>query len=261
MFEYREVEMPENCIFKISPSQISKFFEYPSVWFKEQVLNEIEFTGNTATMIGTVCHHIFECVALNKEVDRKTISKELNKIDNPDIDISEVEKIYPEVATVVVNDYLLKNMPTKVEFPVVAEVLNNVYIGGTVDNLTGSILIDYKIVGSKPNTETIPFHYKIQLLSYAYALKKNNVFVDRIRIVYGVKPTKTLPARVYTVTEQINLKDEELAKETLYLIAETVLKYKECPELAYLLFKSMKLKELNNNSEKSFLHNNTTNKN
>ena len=36
---YKDVVMPEDCIFKISPSSINKFFEYPSVWYAENVLN------------------------------------------------------------------------------------------------------------------------------------------------------------------------------------------------------------------------------
>jgi hypothetical protein len=75
-------------------------------------------------------------------------------------------------------------------------------------------------------------------------MNRNNHFIDRIRIVYCVKPTKTLPIRVITVTEEIGHKDWELINETLELMADTILLAKKQPELVYLLFKSMKLKEV-----------------
>lgn len=107
------------------------------------------------------------------------------------------------------------------------------------------IVTDYKTVSTKPcNLDTIPFDYKIQLLAYAYALGRNKKFIDRIRVVYGVKPTKTLPARTFVVTEQISFEDTQLISDTLNLITDTILKVKQQPELTYLLFKSMSLKEV-----------------
>jgi hypothetical protein len=245
MFVYNEIETPDDCIYRISPSQIAKFFNYPSVFYKENILGEKEDFLNTAMALGTVCHYVYECVGLNKYVDTEYIEEEINKLSKyPDVDINEIKSLYRPMCEAIVNEYLLKNMPDKVEYPVYAEVKDGVYVGGRVDVISGSMIVDWKHVATKPNTMSIPFHYKIQLLAYAYAMNRNNYFIDRIRLVYCVKPTKTLPVRVITVTEEIGHKDWELINETLELMADTILLAKKQPELVYLLFKSMKLKEV-----------------
>ena len=239
---YKDVVMPEDCIFKISPSSINKFFEYPSVWYAENVLNETTFKGNTSTMLGTICHYIYECVAKNNKVTREDINEYLDSLDNPDINIEEIKSIYPAIADVVVNNYILQNKPQHIEIPLVAHVKNNVYVGGTCDNITGSVVCDYKNVASKPNEDTIPWNYKIQLMAYAYAARSKGMSIDRIRLIYGVRPLKTTPARCYVVTKQIDYEDWQDIENTLELIADTITTIKSNPELSYLLFKSMKLK-------------------
>ena len=106
------------------------------------------------------------------------------------------------------------------------------------------IVVDYKNVVTKPaDNAPIPFDYKIQLLAYAYILRQLGYEINRIRIVYGIRPTKTLPARCVVVTESIDFIADKLISDTLRLIAESVLAVKENPKLAYLIFKSMDFKE------------------
>ena len=245
IFEHTQVAIPSDGVFKISPSKVANFFDYPPVWYKEQVLGEKTFEGNTATVLGTVCHYIFEKVSKGEDICRDVIDAMIDRAVFPDdVDKEAVKASYPEIATAVVNEYLLDNIPSHTEKAVSAHVKNGVYVAGTQDavDMQRRVIVDYKIVGSKPNTDSIPFKYKIQLLCYVYANYVNNVHIDRIRIVYGVKPTKTLPARVFVVTEQVSQDDIKLISDTLQLIADTVIKAKEQPELIYLLFKSMSLK-------------------
>ena len=105
------------------------------------------------------------------------------------------------------------------------------------------VVVDFKTVSTKPNESVIPFGYKIQLLSYAYALRQQGYEINRIRLVYGVKPTKTIPARCIVVTEEIDYLADKLIDDTLKLIGESVLTVKNNPQLAYLIFKSMDLKQ------------------
>ena len=51
-FEYNEIDTPDG-MFKISPSGISTFFDYPVIWYKRNFLGEDEFKGNTASYLGT----------------------------------------------------------------------------------------------------------------------------------------------------------------------------------------------------------------
>jgi hypothetical protein len=105
------------------------------------------------------------------------------------------------------------------------------------------MVVDYKNVGQKPG-DAIPWNYYIQLMAYAYMYKKqHNIPIDRIRLVYTVRPTKTLPVRVFVVTQQIGERDYQAIEDVLTLIADTVLLSMKDPSLNYLLFKSMQLKE------------------
>ena len=40
IFDYEKPVFPNDCIFNISPSQIDKFFSYPSVWYRENLLGQ-----------------------------------------------------------------------------------------------------------------------------------------------------------------------------------------------------------------------------
>jgi hypothetical protein len=249
-FAYKDLEIP-NSNFRISPSSIGKFFDYPSIWYKEHVLGEKpEFNGNTASVLGTVIHALAEEYGKNKSTPSN--AKELcnEYIDsfknNEDVDCSLVKSLYEGMASTLINDYLRYNIPSKVEEQVYTEVKNNIYVGGSCDALHGNTTItDYKNVGKKPSTDTIPFNYKIQLLSYALCYKNMGYPIDRIQIVYTVRPTKTLPPRVFQVAQMINNEDWDLINNTLELIADTVELVKRDPSLAYIVFKSMKLKEKN----------------
>jgi len=106
-----------------------------------------------------------------------------------------------------------------------------------------STITDYKNVSTKPKTDSIPFGYKIQMLAYAYADRERGINTDRIRLVYTVRPTKTLPVRVFVVNHMIQESDWILIENTLNLIAESVLAVRNDPSITHLVFKSMNLKQ------------------
>ena len=168
-------------------------------------------------------------------------------VQNPDLDVNQVMIDYPLVTAEVVNNYIIpqdaKGMQVRCEDLIIAEVLKGVYVGGSCDRLEGDTVVDYKNVGKLPNQDVIPFNYKIQLLAYAYIYRKKGFEVNNIKLVYGVKPTKTIPARCICVNEPIDYVADKLINDTLQLIAESVLMVKENPRLAYLIFKSMDFKE------------------
>lgn len=260
IFHHKEVPVSPTTI-KISPSQIANFFNYPSVWYEENIENKSpSFIGNTASLIGTCCHYIYEQYgnnpkefSENKDKYFEFVNKQLEEYLNTNInlalncDLNEILNTYPLVARTVINEYISTNIPDKTELSVhtTIEGYDNIVIAGTLDNLTGDIIVDYKNVGTKPsNLIEIPFHYKIQLLAYRYALKRQyNINIEQIRIVYGVAPTKTLPTRCFTVTEVVTKEDDEMFKDTIKLIAESIKRCKEDRTLIPLIFKSMKLQQ------------------
>ena len=251
IFTYTKPTFPSDCLFNISPSSIGRFFSMPKVWYIDNMTDVGQtFTGNTGSVTGTICHHIYECVVKGIPVNRDEINDQLDKYmllnPNPAVDVTQVKADYPLVTAAVVNDYILASKANKVEVEkqIVGKVCNGIYVGGTVDRIEDDCVTDYKNVVTKPaDNAPIPFDYKIQLLAYAYILRQLGYEINRIRIVYGVKPTKTLPARCVVVTESIDFMADKLIDDTLKLIAESVLAVRENPELTYLLFKSMDLKQ------------------
>lgn len=243
-FDYTNVPLPEDCVFKISPSSISKFFEFPIIWYKDQVLKEKQFEGSTGSVLGSVIHGLAERFAKGLPSDRALVDAYLRKyMMNDDVNTNEVRELYPDMAAALINQYIAKNKPTTVEESLCFEFKDGIYIAGTCDNRTGDMVVDYKNVSTKPASEKIPWGYYIQLMAYAYMFKRQGIDIRRIRIVYTVRPTKTLPVRVFVLTEEIGETDFKAIEDVLTLIADTVLLSIRQPELKYLLFKSMQLKE------------------
>jgi hypothetical protein len=233
--------LPETCKYVIHPSSIGKFFNYPRVWYEENILGEKKFLGNTATELGNVCHTVYDAYIKGETPDVDSL---IDAIDNPEVDKEEMRRYYPEITSVVINEYLQhtpKGM-AKTEYPVSAHIMESVYIDGTCDCIIGDTVIDYKTVSVKPNDLVMPFDHKIQLMAYAYALRQMGTPIERIRLVYGIKPTKTLPARCLVVNQQINSHDWQLIDNTLKLMAESMLAIEKDPKLIHLIFKSMALK-------------------
>lgn len=244
IFEYTNVPLPEDCKFKISPSSISKFFEYPIIWYKDQVLGETQFDGNTASVLGTVIHALAESYSRGIQTDRTMIDTFLRKYRfRTDIDTDTIKSLYPDMAALLINDYLRHNPASEVEQSLCHEVKDGIYVAGTFDNRTGSTIVDYKNVTTKPKADKIPWNYYIQLMAYAWMCKQEGIEIDKIRLVYTVRPTKTLPPRLFKVTQVINEQDYQAIEDVLTLIADTVLLGTEKPELNYLLYKSMQLKD------------------
>jgi len=251
IFQYKEIEVPKDCYHKISPSQITKFFEYPKVYYEENILKKpFEFQGNTSTVLGTICHYIYKCVTLGQEITKDEINEQLIKYATQkpglNLDVQEIINNYPLVSSAVVNEYILPNSKAnliKVEEQVLVELGEGIYIGGTYDRLEGDCIVDYKNVSKLPNTITIPFNYKIQLLAYAWMLRKKGYEVNRIRIVYGITPTKTIGARCIVITEEVDYMADKLINDTIQLIEESIIICKYKPELIHLIFKSMDLKQ------------------
>lgn len=252
LFVYVKQTFPEDCLFNISPSRIEQFFNYPKLWYQETMLGQDKaFKGNTGSVTGTIVHYLGECAVNKQPITREEINKELILYDsnNKDLnlDIPLILSDYPVVAEKLINEYILPNNAKgaiiKSEVPVCVSLGDGIYLGGTCDRLEGDCVVDYKIVATKPNENIIPFGYKIQTLAYAYALRKLGYEINRIRIVYCVKPTKTLPTRLFVVTESIDCIAEKLVHDTLLLIKESILYTHTHPELAYLIFKSYDLKK------------------
>ena len=247
-------KLPEG-VFKISPSSFSRFMERPHFWYREQILGEGGFEGNTASVIGTLCHYVAEKVAKGLVPDKEQISQYvLNHKDNEDVDPIEVLSQYKPMAERLVNDYVLKNMPEIAEDFIAYDLGDGVWTAGSVDAFDNGCIVDYKTYNSKSKPKVIPMGYRYQLLIYAYIYTKLGYEVDRIRLVYvnrnivgeisekTGKQMKSYPPEVTVLTESITKDDLDFIESLLTMCKETYLKAKEDPSLVHLLYRDMRLK-------------------
>jgi len=253
--------LPEDHKFKISPSKFANFVTRPHDWYRSEILKEDVFTGNTSSVLGTVCHHIAEVVAKEQPVDKSIIEeyialKQPSEEYDPDI----VSANYMAMSERLVNDYVLENMSKYFEIEKFhyAEVDNGYYVAGTADFLEGSkgdcLIGDYKTYNSKTKPRAIPMNYKYQLLTLAYLLRANGYNPTRIRLVYinrhikgqisekTGKQMKSYPPEVTVLTETITDDDFEFIESLLNLCVDSCEASKAHPELTHVIWHDNRLK-------------------
>lgn len=245
-------DLPKDA-FRISPSQISRFFDDTTNWYREFLLGEEGFQGSTATELGTCVHAAAEMYAKESTVHYNQIDKYIMSL-RGDFDLSFIQEQYPGMVEVLINDYLSKNVPTESELFLSHELLPNIYIAGTIDSILGDTIIDYKTTSSKSTPNKISRPYWFQQLTYAYLARKHGYDIKRIRLVFITtnemnrisektgKRLKDYPSIVNTINYEISDLDMEIIENTLKLISESVQTWKENPELQYLLCQDYRLK-------------------
>lgn len=247
IFRYNKVvpKCPYDCL--ISPSSLARLYTNPGEWYDMAVLNKPNpFHGNDATVTGTICHHKYECIANGTIFDDKDVYNQLIDYAKvmPELEL-DVDKVFNDAITtsdVVYSTYTgFEYNNAIVELETLKEVADGIFIGGHVDRIEGNVVIDFKTVSKKPNEEKIPLRYKLQLMAYVAALNNDGFNIDTIRIVYGVKPTKTLPARCVVVTETIEDEHIQLIEYTINLIRSSIEKCKADPTLVPLIFRNFEV--------------------
>ena len=104
-----------------------------------------------------------------------------------------------------------------------------------MDTKERKVLIDYKTVGKKP--QGISKAHEFQLCSYATSLIADGTEVDSIRVVYIVKPTIKLPARVFIFEKELT--NEMLMTQVGIMknMEKSINVVRENPELADVIFR------------------------
>ena len=244
-FDYTVVPLPEDCKFKISPSSISKFFDYPDVWAKEHILGEQVFHGSTSTVLGSIVHGLAERYAKGLPSDRDLVEKYIRQfMFTPDVNAKEIRDNYPDMASLLINDYVRKNKPTEVEQSLCAKVddESGIYLAGTCDNLTGTMIVDYKTASKKPAGDNISYGYYLQLMAYAYLYRQTKgIIIDRIRLVYVIRPTKEYGPRLHVVTKVITEEHYKEFQTKLKIIIDSIKLYQQRPNLGHICFRSTAL--------------------
>jgi hypothetical protein len=239
--------------FRISASQLSKFFDRTSEWYHENLLGEEGFTGNTATYLGTVVHAGIEMYVTEGAVDWQALEDFIESIDHPDVDKYHIEAQYEYMINAVL-PFVDANMPTEVEKFIFHELLPGIGAGGSIDALRGDTIMDWKTTSAKTPPTKFSRNYWFQQMTYAWVLKQQGIDIRYLKLVYITqnetgrvsektgKPLKDYPSQVSVVTEEVTQEGLDLIGSCLELVAQSVQTWHDKPELRHLLAQDMRLK-------------------
>jgi hypothetical protein len=252
-FEYNNGEDITNGAFRISASQLSKFFDRTSEWYHENLLGEEGFTGNTATYLGTVVHAGIEMYVTTGEVDWETLQVYIESIEDPEVDVYHILNQHEPMISAVL-PFVDANMPTEVEKFVFHELIPGIGAGGSIDALRGDTIMDWKTTSAKTPPTRFSRNYWFQQMTYAWVLKQQGVDIRYLKLVYITqnetgrvsektgKPLKDYPSEVSVVTEEVTEDGLELIGSCLNVVAESVQMFRDKPELRHLLAQDGRLK-------------------
>lgn len=257
---YTKSPKPYPEAFVFSPSKFSLFIERPHQFYREQVLGESGFTGNTSSVLGTIVHAIAVAVARDEPIDKVEIERYIaSKEPSEDYDPDAVRREYREVAEALVNGYVLENRRNYLatEIALQAHVCKDYFLGGSIDVLEGTsqdtMVVDYKTYSGTTKPKSIPNHYKYQLLIYAAIAIANNYNVTRIRLVYVNRPIvgeispktgkqfKSYLSEVTELTEMLTEEDMAFIYSMIHLAVDSLEATKKHPELTHVIWHDSRL--------------------
>jgi hypothetical protein len=245
--------------FRISPSQLSKFFDTTSQWYHEHLMGEAPaFLGNTASELGNCVHAAAEMYFDTKTVDKQALLDYIDSITNPEVDKSIIKAQLKPMIDTLINNFLANIKPTHAELFVHHEILPGIHVGGSVDlyDANSATLYDYKTMGSLDSARvpsSFPRSYYFQQLTYAYTLRQMGYTVNTMKLVYisrdntgrisekTGKAMKDYPSEVNIVTHVITDQDIDLIHGVLKVVAHSVKHWQENPEHRYLLAQDFRL--------------------
>ena len=253
-------EFRDNGGIVLSPSGIGKFYNEPNEWYLDRI-GETTFDGNTYTVLGNALHAAIDAYWNGDEVTEEDVtywvqarySEQMNVVtgqdklgnDIPQVDLEFVTKNFMPMFTEWVSKYAeLYPKPDLRESELELGLQEGMIMAGTLDGyeLDKKVIIDYKTAGRMPGKDAkISEAHRLQLAAYAWMMIAEGKEVESIRVVYLVRPTKTIGPRVRVI-------DEDLTDETLFDMKDTIEMMvgswnagKEYPHILKLLFRPNRL--------------------
>lgn len=257
--------VPPNA-FRISPSQLSRFFDSTNEWYREFLLGESFFTGSTATELGTCVHAAAQMYAIDRIVHHDQIVNYISTLP-PDIDKSHILSQYPTMVDTLIAHDLQYNIPHLTEQFYWHEILPGIGVGGSLDaikfsgdpsnpstlTIRGNRIRDYKTTSSKTLPTKFSRAYYFQQLAYAWLCKQQGITIEFLDLVFVStselnrisettgKPLKDYPSQVSVVTHQVTADDLNLIDGVLNLVAHSVQLWQTQPKLRYALAQDWRL--------------------
>lgn len=245
--------------FRISASQISKFFDQTNQWYREHLLGEAGFQGSTASHLGNCIHAAAEMFFDTGTVDYPAIYNYINSIQDIEVDKQEITLQVEPMATALLSSFNPRQA-THAELFIFHEVLPDIGVGGSIDlyDEKRHIIYDYKTMGSLDRARvptSFPRSYWFQQMVYAWVLHQQGKPVDFLKLIYVSrnntgrmsektgKPLKSYPSEVHMITEPVTQDNLDLIGSVIQLIAESVDTWNKHPELRHLLAQDLRLKE------------------
>lgn len=252
-FGYNPGDVPEDA-FKISPSQLSRFFDETGKWVREFLLDEVGFEGNTASNLGTVVHGLAAMFKETGHADFSLAEEFIDSIETEGIDKNYIRQQYGKMYSALERDFLVNAVGTP-ELFLKYQISPKVWLGGSIDLLNNEEVIDYKTTSAKYAPDSVKRSYYFQQLCYVWMARQLGYPVKRFRLVYvtteidgGIsektgKPLKSYPCTVSSVVHEVTNEDMEMIEGVLKLVADFVTAWKQYPELRHVLAQDYRLKE------------------
>lgn len=252
-FTYNEGKDVTKNAFRISASQFSKFFDNTNEWYREHLLGETGFTGNTSSYLGNVVHAAIEMYVKENKIHWDQLENYIDSIKDSEIDVNHIRNQYVGMIDTVL-PFVDANMPTEVEKFVFHEVLPGIGAGGSIDALRGDTIMDWKTTSAKTPPTKFSRNYWFQQMLYAWVLKQQGINIRFLKLVFITqhetgrisektgKPLKDYPSIYSVVTEEVTDEKLDIIDSCVRLVAESVKTFREQPELRHLLAQDMRLK-------------------
>jgi glutaredoxin-related protein len=259
--DYNKIET-EGC-FSVSPSSLHAWFENPYIWHKSNILKERNFTANTNTVFGTLCHAVAEYHHRVDVLSKDEINNYLSSFkNNPSVDEWYIMDNFKDAESAIIKHLSFQPKRDEVEYPNIFSPVEGYAIGGTIDYRYGSTMGDYKTCSSLPSK--IKTKDMFQLVAYAIAEINSGKKIDHIEVTYIARPdVKGKPSeksfnkdgspkiigikntQIKTIREPITDEVMVRVKSSLKLLIKTLKTLNTYPELADVLFRPNELSFMN----------------
>ena len=159
-FAYNPGTLPADH-FRISASQLSRFFDSTSQWYHEFLLGSAPaFTGSTASHLGTCVHAAAAMYFDSAQVDHAAINTFISTLP-ADIDQAEIRAQLPHMIPTLLS-YLARNQHTHSEEFISYEVLPGIHVGGSIDSYDErlGLIVDFKTTSGRiPTSFPRPYYF------------------------------------------------------------------------------------------------------